>query len=116
MSWRLRLAQLENSLETELNRAEKYSNSLNEIRLRVALLESICRGTLTTGNENFNYEIAAVNVRKILEHIAFGSLTANSVAYGAVYSGIEKVWRAKDLLNKLEIIHADFYPQPLEPP
>jgi hypothetical protein len=103
-------------LKTEINRANNYSNSLSDIRLRLALLESICRGTLTTGNENFNYELAAVNLRKILEHIAFGSLTANSVAYGAVYSGMKKIWRAKDLLDKLESIHADFYPQPLKPP
>jgi hypothetical protein len=103
-------------LNYEIERAKNYSNSLNEIRLRLALLESICEGTLTTGNENFDYEVAAVNLRKILEHIAFGSLTANSVAYEAAYSNIEKIWRAKNLLDKLEHIHVDFYPQPLEPP
>lgn len=103
-------------MNSEIERAKKYSNSLNEIRLRLAVLESICQGTLTTGSENFDYELAAVNLRKILENIAFGSLTANSTAYEAAYSGIEKIWRAKKLLENLEQMHVDFYPQPLESP
>jgi hypothetical protein len=103
-------------LDSEIERLNNYSTSLNEIRLRLAVLESICQGTLTTGSENFDYELAAVNLRKILENIAFGSLTANSTAYKAAYAGIEKIWRAKKLLEKLEKMHVDFYPQPLEPP
>lgn len=103
-------------MKSEIERAKKYSNSLNEIRLRLAVLESICQGTLTTGSENFDYELAAVNLRKILENIAFGSLTANSSAYEVAYSGIEKIWRAKILLDNLEKIHVDFYPQSLEAP
>jgi hypothetical protein len=103
-------------LDSEIKRAKNYSNSLNDIRIRLTLVDSICKGSFTTGNENFDYELAAINLRKILEQIAFGSLTANGVAYDAAYKGIEKIWRAKDLLDKLERIHADFYPRPLEPP
>ncbi|MYN04732.1 hypothetical protein GTP41_21800 [Pseudoduganella sp. DS3] len=103
-------------MNSELERAKKYSNSLNEIRLRLAVLESMCQGSLTTGSEYFDYELAAVNLRKILENIAFGSLTANSRAYEGVYAGIEKIWRAKELLDKLERMYVDFYPKPLEPP
>lgn len=103
-------------MDSELKRAQQYSTSLNDIRMRLSLVESICQGSLTTGSENFDYEIAAVNLRKVLENIAFGSLTANIAGYGVAYTGIEKIWRAKDLLGKLERIHEDFYPKPLEPP
>lgn len=96
--------------------ATQYCGSLNDIRVRLELVRSICKGSLSAGAELLNYEIAAVNLRKVLELIAFGSLTANKAAYTAAYVGIEKKWRAKALLDDLEKIHADFYPKPLQRP
>lgn len=93
--------------------ASQYCGFLNDIRLRLELVRFICKGSLTVGTELFDYELAAVNLRKVLELIAFGSLTANKLAYSAAYAGIEKKWRAKALLDELEKIHPDFYPKPL---
>lgn len=103
-------------MDTEHERAAQYCSSLNDIRLRLMLVESLCESTFTTGSTTFDNELAAINLRKILEHIAFGSLTANSTAYTAAYDGIASVWRAKKLLDKLEFIHSDFYPRPLQIP
>lgn len=96
--------------------AKLYCRSLDEIRTRLALLRSVCTGNLNTGSENFNYEIAAVNLRKCLELIAFGSLTANKMAYASVYTDFETHWRAVKLLEKLEKMHPSFYPIALLPP
>jgi len=103
-------------VKSETDRAGRYCASLDEIRARIRVVLAVCDQKVTTGAENLDYEIVALNLRKTLEHIAFGSLTANQAAYRSAYQGIEKVWRAKDLLEKLERIHADFYPKPLAPP
>ena len=90
--------------------AKIYCNSLDEIRLRLVLIRSICNQTLDAGSELFNYEIASINLRKCLELIAFGSLTANKDAYASMHAKFEEHWRAKRLLENLEKIHSNFYP------
>lgn len=96
--------------------AKLYCASLDEIRARLKLIRSVCDGITTAGTETFNYEIVSVNLRKILELIAFGSLTANRDAYAAVYTGFQKHWKAKQLLESLEKIHPNFYPTALAQP
>ncbi len=103
-------------LSSDEKLAGQYCGFLNEIRVRLEIVRSICKGALSVGTEPLDYEVVAVNLRKVLELIAFGSLTANKAAYSAIYDGIEKKWRAKVLLNDLEKIHPDFYPKPLLPP
>jgi len=100
-------------LNSDEKLASQYCGFLNEIRVRLELVRNICNGTLSVGSELFDYELASVNLRKVLELIAFGSLTANKSAYSVAYVGIEKKWRAKALLDELEKIHSDFYPKPL---
>ena len=96
--------------------AKLYCSSLEEIRLRIVLLRSLCNGTLSAGSENFNYEIASVNLRKCLELIAFGSLTANKETYASAYAKFETHWKAKNILKMLESIHPNFYPISLSKP
>lgn len=104
------------SLSSDEKLASVYCGFLDDIRVRLDLVKSVCKGSVSAGTESFNYEIVAVNIRKILEMIAFGSLTANKSAYENVYAGIEKKRSAKMLLNELEKIHPDFYPKPLLQP
>lgn len=101
---------------SETERTKAYCFALDDIRARLDLVETICRSQLTTGAEHFDYEFVAINLRKCLEHIAFGSLTANRSAYESIHKDIQKIWRAKQLLERLEKIHENFYPQPLEQP
>lgn len=103
-------------MKSETDRAGVYCAALDEVRARLNVVQSVCGGVVTAGSEQFDYEIVAINLRKALEHIAFGSLTANSSAYEAVHADIQKVWRAKKLLERLEQVHKDFYPKALKPP
>ena len=41
--------------------AKLYCSSLDEVRIRLTLICSICNGSLSAGSEIFNYEIASVN-------------------------------------------------------
>lgn len=100
----------------ENHRAALYCSALDEIRARLTVVRRVCRQDVTLGAEQFDYEIVAVNLRKILEHVAFGTLTANQSAYEAAHNDVQRVWRAKQLLERLEKIHKDFFPHPLAAP
>lgn len=102
---------------TGTDRALAYCSSLNRVRARLDLVSSIWERQKSLGLEpGLDYEVIAVNLRKVLEHIAFGSLTANRAAYEAAHKDLQKVWSAKRLLERLESLHPQFYPQALEPP
>lgn len=103
-------------VKSDTERAKVYCSALDDIRARLDVVDAICRNQITTGAENFDYEIAAINLRKALEHIAFGSLMANRSVYEPFHKDIQKIWRAKQLLERLEKINPHFYPQPLEQP
>ena len=57
--------------------------------------------------------MARLQIRKILELIAFASLVANKNVYTAVFSKVSKAWNAGDLLKELEQVNPDFYPVPI---
>jgi len=101
---------------SEIDRARFYCATLDEVRARLDVVAAVCGGVTTLGNVQFDYELVAINLRKSLEHIAFGSLTANRSAYEAAHKDIGKIWRAKQLLERLEKIHKEFYPRPVKPP
>jgi len=103
-------------VKSDNDRAQAYCISLNEIRARMDAVRAVCRGGVTFGTAQFDYEVVAINFRKALELIAFGSLTANRAAYEAAHKDIQKIWRAKELLERLEKIHRDFFPKPLKQP
>lgn len=87
-----------------------YCDHMREIRNRDALIRSIVSKEKTLGLENYDYEAIALNVRKILELIAFSSLVANKDKYAEAHEGFARHWRAKDILAELEKLHPDFYP------
>ena len=61
-------------------------------------------------------ELVFVQFRKILELIAFGSLTANREVYEKVRADSQNDWNAKRLLDKLARVNSELYPVPLMPP
>ncbi len=93
--------------------AKTYCRCMEDIKLRVGLIRSMLRGELNPGREDFLAEFICIQVRKVLELIAFGSLTANKEAYAQVHSDFASHWNAKWLLAKLEKIHPQFYPRPI---
>jgi hypothetical protein len=93
--------------------ASLYCTFLEEVKTRLGLVRSITEGVLTAGGEAFNDEVVAVNLRKTLELIAFGTLSANRVAYAKAHAKFAEHWSAKRLLKNLEQLHPDFYPKPV---
>jgi hypothetical protein len=87
---------------------------MEEVKLRLGLVLSVTDGRFSVGREDFNGELVCVQLRKTLELIAFASLTANKAKYAQTYADFATDWNAKRLLTKIEKIHPEFYPKPVE--
>ncbi len=59
-------------------------------------------------------ESAYLQFRKILELIAMGSLIVNNEVYSQAHQNFEKHWNARRIVESLEQLNPDFYPQPLD--
>lgn len=59
-------------------------------------------------------ESEALQLRKLLELIAYSSLVSYQGAYRSVRSDIAKDWHAARILRKVESINPDFYPTPID--
>ena len=93
-----------------------YINCMEEVRDRVNLVRSVGEHRIATGREEFDVELVFVQLRKVLELIAFASLTANKDKYSAAHTQFATHWKAKRMLQELEKINQDFYPMPIGPP
>lgn len=93
-----------------------YINCMEEVRDRVNLVNSVGDGRITTGRKEFDIELVFVQLRKVLELIAFASLTANKEKYSAAHAKFATHWKAKLMLQELEKINPDFYPMPIGQP
>lgn len=91
----------------------KYCDPMGEIKRRIAVIDHFVSGQGRALYVPPTIESACLQLRKVLELIAFGSLVANADAYTSVYSKISKAWQAADLLKELEKVNAEFYPVPV---
>jgi hypothetical protein len=93
-----------------------YINCMEEVRDRVNFAKAVGAHRITTGREVFDIELVFLQLRKILELIAFASLTAHKEKYSSAHEKFATHWKAKLMLRELEKINPDFYPVPIEQP
>jgi hypothetical protein len=92
---------------------ETYVKGMAELRQRLGVIQAIVGGRIGTGSDAFNTESIFIQLRKVLELIAFGSLCANRAQYSQVHANFTQHWNAKRLLADLEKVNPRFYPEPL---
>jgi hypothetical protein len=92
---------------------EKYCDLMEEIKLRVSVVNFFISGQGHALYQPATLESVCLQLRKILELIAFGSLVANKDAYTSVYAKASRGWNAADLLRELEQVNPAFYPVPV---
>lgn len=63
-----------------------YVNCMEEIRDRISLVESVGQHRLMTGFEACDQELVFLQFRKVLELVAFASLTANKEKYALAHA------------------------------
>jgi hypothetical protein len=100
-------------MEMETPAMGKYASLMDGVKLRIELVDQ-----LTSGKGDValvpRFEFIALQMRKILELIAFGSLVANEKLYASTHADFAKEWNAKRLLAKLEKLNPLFYPIPVK--
>jgi len=81
-----------------------------EIEKRIEVLKALCDGKADVVYLKAKIETEALQLRKILELIAYSSLIAHKEQYKEVRADIAKDWHANRIISKIEAINPNFYP------
>ncbi|MDO6594107.1 hypothetical protein [Neptuniibacter sp. 1_MG-2023] len=92
----------------------KYASMMWECRYRIETLRDFTSGKTHCTYLQTTIESEALQLRKLLELIAFSSLVSYQEAYRSVRSDIAKDWHAARVLRKIETINPEFYPVPID--
>lgn len=92
---------------------DKYRAILIEIKRRTAVIDAFLSGSAHAVYLPTTVESVCLQVRKILELIAFSSLVANIDLYSKQYEKFSENWNAKFMLRDMERVNPEFYPRPI---
>lgn len=92
---------------------QKYANVMNEVKRRTSVIYSFLNGEKNAMYNVVNIELMCLQIRKILELIALGSLVANQRTFLKKVNNLQKMWNAKLILQDIEKLNPDFYPKPI---
>jgi len=100
-------------LKKKRDKIDHYCNVMEEIKKRVAVVNGFLHGDCYTMYKATTLECVGLQIRKILELIALGSLVVNVNEYSKQHKNFYKHWNGGEILKKLENINPDFYPTPI---
>lgn len=92
---------------------DKYCEVMEEVKRRVEVVYSFLSGTQHALYEATTVECIGLQIRKILELIAMGSLVANVESLAIARNSLNKRWHADRILKEIERANPDFYPRPI---
>lgn len=92
---------------------DKYLSILNEIKRRTKVLDAFIFQQTHALYLQTTLESACLQVRKILELIAFGSLVSNNKEFSRQHEKFSKLWNASLMLKDMQRINPEFYPYPI---
>lgn len=94
-----------------------YVKVMDEVKQRITIVTSVVDGVRYSGRESVSTtEIIFVQFRKVLEFIAFASMTANKEKYSQAFDNYHAHWKSRSMLKELAKLNPDFYPKPVMPP
>lgn len=91
-----------------------YCNLMEEVKFRTTAISEIRKKTKTTSFQATNIEFCCLQIRKILELIALGSLIANNNHFKEQKIKFETFWNARLILQDIERLNPNFYPSPIK--
>jgi hypothetical protein len=99
-------------MKKKIEPSQGYAYLMNEIKDRVETIQYLAsnKGYLRLHNA-VTIESVCLQIRKVLELIAFSSLIAHKEAYEKAHADFAKHWNPKFLLKNLEAINPHFYPE-----
>lgn len=83
-----------------------------EAEKRLEVLNGFIKGEINSLYLLATIESEALQLRKLLELIAYASLISHKVAYKMIKDDISKDWHAKRILRQVEKLNPYFYPIP----
>jgi len=92
---------------------QQYCALMEEVKLRVAAVDALMDKPGSVGFRAVAVESIYLQLRKILELIALGSLVANKEAFSKAYARFANYWNADRLLKDMARVNPDFYPKPM---
>lgn len=97
-----------------MNQAQnKYRALLIEIKQRTKVVDAFIVQQAHAVFVPTTIESACLQIRKILELVAFGSLVANLEKFAQQHKRFSKYWNASLMLKDIERINPDFFPKPI---
>jgi len=100
-------------LERQVELQKLYLRNMQIIKWRLNAIRDIQTGDRKTTYRMTNIEFCVLQIRKILELIAFSSLVSDADVYREKLSKIDSMWNARLIFRDIERIHPDFYPKPI---
>jgi hypothetical protein len=85
---------------------------MEEIKRRTLVVSRLLNRELTTGYRMTDIEMIYLQLRKVLELIALGSLIANVDEYSRQQKKFAQHWYAARILDDLHAVNPNFYPVP----
>ena len=97
-------------------RHKRYIQLMGEVKVRLVHIERLSATFVSVngrmrGDNVFVYEAMSLQLRKVLELIAFSALVANEQSIEALFPDIGTLWRAKAIIKKVEELNPDFFPK-----
>lgn len=93
---------------------EKYLEQLAEIKERGKVFQAFSCGTLNAIYEEATLEVTTLQLRKILELIAFGFVLAIGEKAIPTYASFVKYKNVDEFFSQLRKLNENFYPQPID--
>jgi len=96
---------------------QKYANRMGELKERIYLAQDAVAlypemgGPKMMGKEGFYFESVCLQIRKILELIAFGGMIANGTKYTAIHKNFIDQNKAAKIVKHLDALHPYWFPQ-----
>lgn len=102
------------AVKRKRDKIELYCGVMEEIKKRVAVVNGFLHGECYTLYKATTVECMCLQIRKILELIALGSLVVNKKEFSTQHKNFHKLWNGGKILKTLEKINPDFYPKPIK--
>jgi hypothetical protein len=96
------------------NDVAMYINLMEEIKRRIVVVNTLLLDKSALPYKATKIESFYLQIRKVLELVAFGSLVANREAYSKIYTEFSKAWNARVLFRELDRVNPEFYPRALQ--
>lgn len=98
----------------KMSGVDLYAEAMEEIKFRTEQARSALKKEIPFARADIQTEFVCLQIRKILELIAFSSLVANKEKYAEAYTDYANHWKAVKILKKISEINPEFYPRPTE--